>query len=108
MGQGLPKTTATARALLRLFDADGARVRKVGRGAASASIVYDFLRRKILVSIPRTAEATGLSRPTVTAALKRLSGLGITREITGRARDRQFVYGEQLRALDEGVEWADA
>lgn len=97
------QATATARALLSLFETDRARVRKVGRGAASALSVYDHLRRKIIVSIPRTAEATGLSRPTVTAALERLSGLDITREITGKARDRQFVYSNQLAVLDKGI-----
>lgn len=97
------QATATARALLALFEADRAQVRKLGRGAASALSVYQLLRQKIIVSIPRAAEATGLSRPTVTAALERLSGLGITREITGRARDRQFVYSEQLAVLDKGI-----
>jgi Fic family protein len=97
------QATETARSLLALFEADRERVRKVGRGAASALSVYEFLRRKIIVSIPRAAEATSLSRPTVTAALERLSGLGITREITGKARDRQFVYSEQLAALDKGI-----
>lgn len=97
------QATATARALLGLFEADRARVRTVGRGAASALSVYELLRRKIIVSIPRAAEATGLSRPTVTAALERLSGLGITREITGKARDRQFVYSQQLAVLDKGI-----
>lgn len=97
------QATATARALLSLFETDRARVQKVGRGAASALSVYELLRRKIIVSIPRAADATGLTRPTVTAALERLSGLGITREITGKARDRQFVYGQQLAVLDKGI-----
>ncbi len=97
------QATATARALLALFEADRGRVRKVGRGAASALSVYELLRQRVIVSIPRAAEATALSRPTVTAALERLTELGITREITGRARDRQFVYGQQLAVLDKGI-----
>ena len=96
------QATATG-ALLALFEVDQARVVKVGRGAASALSVYELLRRRIIVSIPRAAEAIGLSRPTVTAALKRLTDLGITKEITGRARDRQFVYGQQLAVLDRGI-----
>jgi Fic family protein len=97
------QATATARALLALFEADRARVRTVGRGAVSALSVYEHLRQKIIVSIPRAAESTGLSRPTITAALEWLSGLGITREITGKARNRQFVYGQQLAVLDKGI-----
>lgn len=97
------QATDTARSLMALFEADRERVRKVGRGAASALSVYEILRRKIIVSIPRAADMTGLTRPTITAALERLSGLGITREITGKARDRQFVYGQQLAVLDQGT-----
>ena len=97
------QATVTARALVGLFEADRARVRKVGRGAASALSVYELLRQKIIISIPRAAEATGLSRPTVSAALERLTSVGITKEITGRARDRQFVYGQQLAVLDKGI-----
>jgi Fic family protein len=97
------QATATARTLLALFEADRARVRKVGRGAASALRVYELLRQRVITSIPRAAEVTGLSRPTVTAALDRLTELGITREITGGARDRQFVYGQQLAVLDKGI-----
>ena len=97
------QATETSRALLSLFESDRARVQKVGRGAASAPRVYDGLRRKIIVSIPRAADATGLTRPTVTAALERLAGLGIAREITGKRRDRQFVYSQQLTLLNKGI-----
>ncbi len=97
------QATATAHALLALFEADRARVAELGRGAASARKVYELLRQRVIVSIPRAAEASTLSRPTVTAALKRLTDLGIAKEITGRARDRQFVYGRQLGILERGV-----
>jgi Fic family protein len=97
------QATTTARALLALFEADRARVQTLGRGAASALSVYELLRQRIIISIPRTADATALSRPTVTAALERLTTLGITKEITGRARDRQFVYRQQLTVLNKGI-----
>lgn len=94
------QATATASALLSLFERDRARVQQVGRGAASALRVYELLRQKVIISIPGAALATGLTRPTVTAALGRLGELGIAREITGRARERQFAYVDQLAALD--------
>lgn len=45
---------------------------------------------------------TGLTVPTVTAALARLSDLKIVREATARRRNRLFVYGGYLDRLNEG------
>jgi hypothetical protein len=47
--------------------------------------------------------ATGLTIPTVTAALRRLESLDIVRETTGKRYGRQFVYGGQLDLLDRGL-----
>jgi len=33
-----------------------------------------------------------------------MAKLGLLSEITGRARDRRFVYGSYLAILDEGTE----
>ena len=93
----------TARALLALEARDQARVRGLGKGAASALAVFDLLRQRVVTSIARAAEATGLSIPTVTAALTRLEALGVVRETTGKRYGRQFVYGAQLDLLDRGL-----
>jgi len=93
----------TTRALLDLFETDTDRIRSLGRGAASALAVFDLLRRRIIVSTPRAAEALGLSQPTVAAALRRMIDLGMVHEITGRERGRQFVYRRQLEILDQGI-----
>jgi Fic family protein len=46
-----------------------------------------------------TARLTGLSVPTVNAALARLQQSGILREATGRRRGRVFVYDAYLELL---------
>ena len=90
----------TARALVALDQRDRSRVHALGKGAGSALAVFDLLRRRVVTSIARAAAATGLTIPTVTAALRRLDGLGIVRETTGKRYGRQFVYGAQLDLLD--------
>jgi Fic family protein len=56
-----------------------------------------------LTSAKRLSAATGISIPTINSALAALEKLGITRETTGRKRDRLFSYAEYLRLLgDEG------
>lgn len=93
----------TSRALLALFDADRARIQELGRAAGSALAVWDVLRRRIVISIPKAAEEAGVTWPTASAALERLAALGIVAETTGRRRDRLYTYAQQLALLDRGT-----
>jgi len=88
---------ATAR---ERMDADWERVRvSFGRAAYSALDVLLLLQEKIVVTVPDTARALGLTAPTAGAAVGRLVELGIAREITGKARSRAFAYDAIVRAL---------
>jgi Fic family protein len=90
----------TTLALRVLFQQDQQRVANLGRAAGSALRVYDRLKERIVLSIPRAAGEAGLTWPTVNAALRRLQELGIAREVSGRSRDRLFVYQRQLELLN--------
>ena len=48
--------------------------------------------------------ADGLSFPAAASAMDRLVELGIARELTGKRRNRLFVYDQYLAALNEGTE----
>ena len=48
-------------------------------------------------------ERTKLAFPTTASAMEALAAWGIAREITGRRRDRLFVYDRYLAILDEGT-----
>ncbi|MGH7536425.1 MAG: Fic family protein [Gemmatimonadales bacterium] len=93
----------TTRALLDLYQRDRARVQSLGRAAGSALAVYDVLRRRIVVSIPKAAAEAGITWPTANAAVQRLVGLGIVAETSGRQRDRLYTYTRQLGILDRGT-----
>ena len=49
-------------------------------------------------------ERTGLTAPTVNAALADLERLGIVEEVTGRRRGRVFGYRAYLDILNEGTD----
>ena len=97
------QAAGTTLALRTLFEEDQQRVRGLGRAAGSALRVYDLLRHRIVLSAPRAAGELGLTWPTVNSALQRLQRLGIVREVTGRSRDRLYVYHRQMELLDGGM-----
>lgn len=97
------QATHTTQALSSLFREDEVRVRLVGRSAATALRVYDALRHRVIVSTTRLTQDLDLTWPAVQRAMERLEGLGIAREITGRARGRMYAYARQLELLNRGV-----
>ena len=87
-----------------LFAADRERiVARIAR-PASALAVHAALSDRPLGSITDIAERAGVAPPTAAAALNQLTELGIADEITGRRRDRVFVYDEYLDILNEDLE----
>lgn len=94
----------TARQILALFEKDRNRIEELGRPAASALRVHQYLQSKPLLSVPTAAENLNLSRPTIRKSLSHLVELGIVRETTGRQRGRLFVYDGYLAILNQGTE----
>lgn len=95
---------STAERLTIMFREDGVRVRETGRRAGSALRVHEALKKRPILSVAWACEATGLSFPAVSAAMTLLVELKIARELTGRRRDRLFVYDRYLAILNEGTE----
>ncbi|MFN4024170.1 MAG: Fic family protein [Hyphomonas sp.] len=93
-----------ARAISAIFAEDAASIAGLGRGTSSAQTLHRILQKRPLMTIGTAADLAGVSFPTATAALSRLSGLGIVEEITGNARGRVFVYRRYLSLLDTGTE----
>ena len=66
--------------------------------------IHDLLKKSIYLSVPKAAQETGLSSPTVRSAVDRLQDLEIVREVTGKQRDKVYVYEEYLNILSEGID----
>ena len=63
-----------------------------GRGRGSARQLVELLRGQPATTVALAASTLDLTAPTAGAAVDRLLGAGLLREITGRGRDRVFVY----------------
>jgi len=95
---------STAERLRAMFQEDRTRVEGAGRRAGSALRVHEALKVRPIQSLPAIRGATGLSFPAVSAAMVLLVELGIARELTGKRRNRLFVYDRYLAMLNEGTE----
>jgi Fic family protein len=95
---------STAEQLGEMFRMDRSRIEGAGRRASLALRVHEALKLRPLQSIPAVRDATRLSFPGVSAAMDLLVELGVVRELTGKRRNRLFVYDRYLAMLSEGTE----
>ncbi len=95
---------ASATAMFELFAADRKRIEAIGRAASSVLRVHQHLQKKPITSVARAAAALELTTPTVRMAFDQLANLQIIREITGKRRDRLYVYERYLQLLQAGAE----
>lgn len=95
---------STAHRLGELFQDDRAKIEPYGRRVGSALRVHDALKRRPILSLSQVKESAGLSFPTASSAMDLLAELRIARELTGRRRNRLFVYDGYLAILNEGTE----
>lgn len=93
----------TAVRIAARLKADRDRIAAESDRAGSSLRVHELLQRTPFATGPALTARTGLSAPTVNAALDDLSRLGIVEEITGRRRGRVFAYRPYLSILDEGT-----
>ncbi len=97
--------SSTAQRLSRMFQQDRDRMQATsGRRAGSVLRVHDALTRRVILSLSEATRETDLSFPTTASAMDVLVNRGIAREITGRTRNRMFVYDRYLSILNEGTE----
>ena len=94
----------TARRLLDLFEADRARIQKRGRQSGSLLRVHEALKQRPLSTVSEASSRSGLSFPATASAMESLVEMGIARELTGKKRNRVFIYNEYLAILSEGTE----
>ena len=104
VGQTAENAVSTAQGLAEMFQADRAKIEPSGRRAGSALRVHEALKARPILSVTDVCRATGLSFPAASSAMVLLAELGMVRELTGRRRNRLFVYDGYLGVLNEGTE----
>jgi Fic family protein len=94
----------TAHRLSILFRDDRRKIEGQGRRAGSALRVHEAVKARPILSMADICNMTGLSFPAASSAMSLLIDVGIAREMTGKRRNRLFVYERYLSILNEGTE----
>jgi Fic family protein len=89
--------------IVDLFKLDRERITGEANRAGSALRIHDVLQQNPFATSSALVRQTGLTPPTVNAALADLERLGIVTEVTGRKRGRVFGYRAYLDILNEGT-----
>ena len=96
------KAFEAANQLNRLFREDRERISAAAKQRANSALrIHEALMERPLVSLPYACEKTNLTFRTAAKAMEALISLGIAEEVTGRARNRLFVYRKYVDTLNE-------
>lgn len=106
--QTATEATDAAQKLWNLFDEDRRRIQQQGKISATTLRVHDLLQQRPIISITAACKALELTHPAVNKSLRKLEEMGIVREITGRQRNRLYLYEAYMAILSEGLEPAMA
>lgn len=90
--------------IVDLFKEDREQIAAKSDRAGSALRIHDLFQQNPFLTANQLVQQTGLSAPTVNAALADLERFGIIEEITGRKRGRVFSYRRYLSILNEGAD----
>lgn len=94
----------TAKAILNLFEDDRMRIEGLGRPAGSALQVHQYLQTKPIISVSLATQSLPISAPTIRKSIGHLIDLGLLVEITGKRRDKMYVYDKYVETLSHGTE----
>ena len=94
----------TAQRLVELLESDREKINKFEIAAKAAISALNTFRARPLLTINEVCKRSGLTFPSASKAIDNLIKLGIIEEITGRQRNRIFVYKQYLSIMSEGTE----
>lgn len=93
----------TSQAISALFIADLAKIDGLKRAGISAKQVHVLLRGKAILSVAETTKALGMTAPTARTALNNLKDLGIVRDVSGKGKERLYIYTALVEILEKGT-----
>jgi len=97
------QAVVTTKSIIKLFAEDRKKIEELGRSAASALMVHQYLQQHIVSDIKKIAAHCDVSIPTTTKSINNLVKLGIVKEVSGKERNKVYVYKKYLDVINDGI-----
>jgi len=94
----------TANLINKLFEKDIAKLEKIGRARFACMQVLEYMKLLPQVNVAMLAKELNITAPTARHALELMRKLDILVEVSGKKRDKIYVYRKYLDILEEGTE----
>jgi Fic family protein len=92
------------REINQLFEQDTAKLTSLGRSRFTCEKIIEYLKKLPQVTVPLLSTELSMSAPTARNALHKMVNLKILKEVSGKQRDKVYVYEKYLNILEEGAE----
>ena len=98
------QATTAAKLIMDLQAKHRILVNSLGKAASTAMRLLELLYQQPFVSVPATEKKLELSAPAARKAINNLENIGILKEISGKRRDRLYLYEAYMDIIKEGTE----
>jgi len=98
------EAVVSARELFAVVSADRSRVLARDTTSIAAARLFELLPKHPIVTVAGAVKLIRTTKPTATRAIEALVAAGVLVEITGRRRDRSFVYQAYVDRLRIGTD----
>lgn len=95
---------STANLINHIFDQDQLKIATLGRARFSCKQTLEYMKRLPQVTVQLLANELSITAPTARSSLNHMVELGILEEISGKKRDKVYVYRNYLNILEDGAE----
>jgi Fic family protein len=86
-----------------LFDQNQQKIAGLGRMRFSCEETLGYMKKLPQVTVSLLAKELRITAPTARSALNQMTSIGILEEISGKKRDKIYVYRQYLDILEEGA-----
>lgn len=90
----------TSKKIIKLKEEDTKKIETLGRSTPKAAEVFNFLFHTPMLKIKDIEKITGLKNPNAMFLTNKMVNLGILKEITGKKRNKVFVYQKYISLFE--------
>jgi len=91
----------TSKKIIKLKEEDTKKIETLGRSTPKAAEVFNFLFHTPMLKIKDIEKITGLKNPNALFLTNKMVALGILKEITGKKRNKVFVYQKYISLFEQ-------